>query len=82
MSSSGITPSPEPPGPRPLLRRLDQVSIAVVLGLSWLAIVLGLYLRGYHRGELIEIDQTPTSTFTRTKVSFFIFLPRNPRFLM
>ena len=31
--------------------------MAVVLGVAWLAIVLGLLVRGYHRGQLIEIDR-------------------------
>ena len=55
MTSSDT--SPEPQGPRPWLRRLDQVTVAVLLGLSWLAIVVGLLVRGYHRGRLIEIDR-------------------------
>lgn len=55
MTSTDV--NPEPPGPRPWLRRLDQVTVAVLLGLSWLAIVVGLLLRGYHRGRLIEIDR-------------------------
>ena len=53
--------NPEPPGPRPWLRRLDQVTVAVLLGLSWLAIVVGLFVRGYHRGRLIEIDRADPS---------------------
>ena len=57
MEPSDTNSTPEPPGPRPLLRRLDQATVAVLLGLSWLAIVAGLVIRGYHRGRLIEIDR-------------------------
>ena len=59
MELSNANPTPDPPGPRPLLRRLDQATVAVLLGLSWLAIVVGLFVRGYHRGRLIEIDRAP-----------------------
>ena len=52
----------EPNLPRPLLRRLDQVAIAAILGLAWLAIVVGLVARGYHRGELIEVDRADPQT--------------------
>ena len=55
MTSSDA--NPEPPGPRLWLRRLDQVTVAVLLSLSWLAIIVGLFVRGYHRGHLIEIDR-------------------------
>ena len=59
MTSSDA--NPESLGPRLWLRRLDQVTVAVLLGLSWLAIVVGLFVRGYHRGRLIEIDRADPS---------------------
>ena len=57
MTSPEHKPEPTRRGPRPLLQRADQVTVAVVLGLAWLAIVASLFVRGYHRGQLIEIDQ-------------------------
>jgi competence protein ComEA len=43
--------------PRPLLRRLDQAAAAVILTVSLAAIMVSLYVRGAHRGRLIEIDR-------------------------
>jgi competence protein ComEA len=39
-----------------LLNRSDQATIAVLLAIGLAAIVGALVYRGYHRGELIEID--------------------------
>jgi competence protein ComEA len=41
---------------------LDQVAIAAILGLAWVAIAVGIVARGYHRGELIEVDQADPQT--------------------
>jgi competence protein ComEA len=62
MSPTSQTPDPESPGPRPLLRRLDQVTVAALLGLSGLAIAVGLLLRGCPRGRLIDIDRAEPAT--------------------
>ncbi len=56
--------NPDTAAPRPLLRRWDQVAVAVLLGLSWIAIAVGLLVRGYHRGRLIDIEQAEPVTIT------------------
>jgi competence protein ComEA len=62
MGHTSHPSQPESRGPRPLLRRLDQVAVAVILGLSGLAIGVGLLLRGYPRGRLIDIDRAEPGT--------------------
>lgn len=49
--------NPERPHLPLLWRRLEQVTVAAVLGLSGLAIAAGLIARGFHRGQLIDIDR-------------------------
>jgi competence protein ComEA len=43
--------------PRPLLQRLDQATVAVILAVSLAAITVSLFVRGARRGGLIEIDR-------------------------
>jgi competence protein ComEA len=64
MDSSHHDPGSDTSAPRPLLRRWDQVAVAVLLGLAWIAIAVGLWVRGYHRGRLIEIEQAEPVTIT------------------
>lgn len=53
------TSSSEGPEPRPLLRRLEQATIAVLLALSLVAIMFSLAIQARRHGGLIEIDSAP-----------------------
>lgn len=58
----GTSDDNQPRLPRPLLRRLDQAAVAVILAVSLGAIMLSLFVRGAHRGRLIEIDRAQPQT--------------------
>jgi len=58
----GTSDEKQPRLPRPLLRRLDQAAVAVILAVSLGAITVSLFVRGAHRGQLIEIDRADPQT--------------------
>jgi competence protein ComEA len=53
---------PKPSGPRPLLRRMDQAAVASLIALALGAMGLYWFVKGGHRGELIEIDRAEPLT--------------------
>ncbi len=62
MSSSTDNSNPQPNGPAPWLRRLDQATVAALLAVSLLLMVISALSR-YRQGEgLIEIDRAAPTT--------------------
>jgi competence protein ComEA len=49
-------------GPRPLLRRMDQVAVATLVLFALVGMGLYWFVQGGHRGELIEIDRAEPLT--------------------
>jgi competence protein ComEA len=64
MADSDDAPDVQPPRFRPLLRLCDQIAIAVLVGLSLLAMVVTLAWQGYFRGGVIEIDHAAPESVT------------------
>jgi len=62
MAASPDNPIPQPDGPAPWLRRLDQATVAALLAIS--LILMGISaLSRYWQGEgLIEIDRASSTT--------------------
>jgi len=53
---------PKPSGARPLLRRLDQAAVASLVALALVGMALHWFVKGGHRGDLIEIDRAEPLT--------------------
>ncbi len=70
MSSSTDNSNPQPNGPAPWLRRLDQATVAALLAVSLLLMAVSALSR-YWQGEgLIEIDRaTPTTIDFRVDIN-------------
>jgi competence protein ComEA len=54
--------SQKPGGQRPLLRRLDQAAVASLVALALAGMGMYWFVKGGHRGELIEIDRAEPLT--------------------
>jgi competence protein ComEA len=58
MTSPNGNQTNTPPNSGSLLSRMDQAAIAVILAVSLVVIVSSAWTRGYHRGGVIDIDQS------------------------
>jgi competence protein ComEA len=58
MTSPDGNQTKTPPNSSSLLSRMDQAAIAVILAVSLAVIVSSAWTRGYHRGGVIDIDQS------------------------
>lgn len=64
MSDADDAPDLQPSRFRPLLRLGDQIAIAVLVGLSLLAMAVALAWQGYFHGGVIEIDHAAPESVT------------------